>query len=86
MFSKLGSIILYAFIDMRYAVFYMIFCLILWLVLQMPKYSEPSKLIQCKSSDDLYEHLGFEENELIIGLKAEEHFKKQKKTKQKANK
>jgi len=52
----------------------------------MPKYSEPSKLIQCKSSDDLYEHLGFEENELIIGLKAEEHFKKQKKTKQKGNK
>lgn len=34
MFSKLGSIIMFAFIDMRYCIFYMVACLILWLVLQ----------------------------------------------------
>jgi len=34
MFSKLGFIVLFAFIDLRYCVFYTIFCMILWLLLQ----------------------------------------------------
>ena len=85
MFTKLGSIVLFMFVDRRFAVFYGLLCFVLWLILKQPKYSGPSKLIRgFKSTDEFFEEiLGYEQSKLIVGLKAEQHFAAEQKLRRK---
>jgi hypothetical protein len=84
MFGKLGFLVLFLLSDGKLCVFYFILVMILWLILKMPKYTGPSKLLtNFKSQESLYEEIGYDQDDLIVGLKAEQHFKdirKKKKT------
>ena len=45
MLAKAGNMSLFWFADRRACVFYGIWCLMVWLILKMPKYSGKSKII-----------------------------------------
>ena len=54
MFGKFANMILFQFIDYRFTIYYVILCLVLWLVLKQPKYSGPNLLVKFSSSDEFY--------------------------------
>ena len=85
MLAKSGCCSLFWFADTRACIFYLIWNLIVWLVFKMPKFNGKSKLInQFKSSTEFYEDvLEFEENELVIGVRAEKHYEDLRKKKKK---
>ena len=63
---------LFLFVETKYAIFYAIYCFVLWLVLKQPKYKGKSKMIKPKNLEQFYDEiLGFEEDQLVVGLKAE---------------
>lgn len=83
MFGKLGFLVLLVMNNQRLAIVYSSICLITWLVLRMPRYSGPSKVVRITSIDQFYDDiLGYEQDELVLGLAAEKEREKQ----QKANK
>ena len=71
MFSKLAYAILFMFNNPRYGVLYMFLCFILWLTLHQPRYRGPSKMKGISSSEQFYDEvMGYDESEIIIGLRA----------------
>ena len=83
MFGKLGFLVLFVMNNNRLALIYAAVCLITWLTLRIPRYNGPSKVVRVTSSDHLYDDiLGYEPEELVLGLTAE----KEREKKQKANK
>ena len=77
MYSKLGFTVLFFFVDTVYAILYALLCLILWIAIRQPKYTGKSKMIRTPSPAHFYEQImGYEEDEMLVGLKAHEYFKK----------
>ena len=77
MYSKLGFTVLFFFVDTVYALMYAALCLVLWIAIRQPKYTGKSKMNRTASPVHFYEHImGYEEDEMLVGLKAHEHFKK----------
>ena len=80
MYLKLGFIVLFLFENPTYAAFYGILCFILWIGLKQPKYTGKSKIIKTLSPTHFFEEiLGYQEDDLILGLKADQYYKKQAK-------
>lgn len=88
MFSKLGSVVLFLFVHPRLSIFYTLLCFVLWLILKQPKYSGPSKLVKrFRSNDEFFEDiLGYEADEMVVGLKAEQHAEAERKRRAKGKK
>ena len=87
MYSKLGFTVLFFFIDTVYAIMYTILCLVLWIAMRQPKYTGKSKIIRSPSPPFFYEQImGYEEDDMVVGLKAHEYFKKQAKLSKKEKK
>ena len=57
MFAKLGTMALFCFVDPRLGILYSLLCFVLWVILKQPKYTGPSKMIFCKSTDEFFEDL-----------------------------
>ena len=80
MFGKLGFLVLLVMNNQRLAIMYASICLITWLLLRMPRYSGPSKVVKIATQDQFYDDiLGYEPEELILGLAADKE--REKKTK-----
>lgn len=78
--SKLAVVVLYIFIDVKYAVFYCCLCLVLWVLLKQPKYRGPNKTVKFKDSEEFYEQiLKYDETQIIVGQKSENYFKQRQK-------
>ena len=54
----MASIFLFYLSNIRNAVYYMIYCLLLWLILKNPVYSGPTKIIKVESKEHFMELIG----------------------------
>ena len=57
LYGKIAFTFLFLNSDVRAAIYYGIFCFMLWLVLSFPRYQGPSKLQKVKTKDELEEAL-----------------------------
>jgi len=53
----MAFLILFGMINIKLAVYYGIFCLILWLALSSPRYTGPSKIVKLNSTDEFLEFI-----------------------------
>ena len=80
MYSKIGFLALFFVNNLRYFILYLALILILWLIVAHPRYRGPSKLITFSSSEQFYDDiLGYQADDLIVGLASQEYLKKKMK-------
>ena len=66
LYGKVASIVLFAMSSLKGAAYFSVLCFVLWLTLNHPRYSEPSKLIKAKGMSDLVEKLQFQSEKKLL--------------------
>lgn len=56
-YGKMASLFLFFLIDVRYAIYYAIYCLILWLMLTNPRYEGPSQIVRLRTTDQFLQFI-----------------------------